>query len=252
MRESIGIVYNGIELLEENGIQISDDAGLFSESFVATKSINEEKIRGRDEPYHYGVEREPISFPLSFWFDEDLSDERKREIARILDQDYYKPLYTIDNPHRIYYAMCIDDSNHIHNGIQMGKVTLNFRTNAPYAFSPVYFDNYDFSENMKNGTEIVFVNNGDLECSPVVEVQMLEDGDLSIINYSNDGQEFKFTGLVAGEIIKVDCMKELIQSSVDDRYDKFNEHYLSFVRGHNYLNVKGKCLMNFKYQFKFK
>lgn len=252
MRESIGIVYDGVELLEENGVQINDDSGLFSESFVATKTINEEKVRGNDEPYFYGVEREPISFPLSFWFDEELSDERKREIARLFDQNFYKELYTIDNPYRRYYAMCVNDSTWIHNGINMGKVTLTFRTNAPYAFSPVYFNNYNLSENTDDGTEITFVNNGDLDISPVLEIKMLEDGDLSIINYSNEGKEFKFTGLKANEMLNVDCIKEVIDSNVGYRYDNFNDNYLSFVRGNNYLNIKGKCLINIKYQLKLK
>jgi predicted phage tail component-like protein len=252
MRESIDIVYDGIQSTELGGIQISDDSGLFTETFVATKSIREEKIRGRDEPYFFGVEREPISFPLSFYFDEELSDKKKREIARWLDKDYYKPLYSVNDPHRIYYAMCVEDSEHIHNGIEMGYVTLNFRTSSPYAYSPVYFDSYDLSENISNGTEITFVNNGDLECKPVLEIHMLEEGDLSIVNYSHEGLEFKFTDLKKDEVLTVDCSSEEIDSNIDYRFDNFNDNYLSFVRGNNYLKVYGKCIISLQYQFKFR
>ncbi|PLR99652.1 distal tail protein Dit [Bacillus sp. T33-2] len=252
MRESISIVYDGIHLLEENGIQINDDSGLFTEAFIATKTINEEKIRGKDEPYYFGVEREPLSFPLSFYFDESLSDERRREIARLLDKEYYKPLFSVDDPQRIYYAMCVDSSQHIHNGIQMGYVTLNFRTNSPYAYSPVYFDEFDFSENTVDGTEFTFVNNGDMECKPYLSITMIENGDLKIVNFSNSGQEFKFTSLVKDEIVTVDCESEEIDSSITYRFDDFNDQYLSFVRGNNYLKIYGKCLIKLKYQFKMK
>lgn len=252
MKESIGIVYDGVEMLEENGVQINDNGGLFSETFVAPKRIIEERIRGKDEPYFYGVERDPISFTLSFFFDEKLSDERKREIARILDQDYYKPIYAVNNPHRIYYAMCVDDSTHIHNGIEMGYVTLNFRTNSPYAFSPIYSKNFDFSSNTPDGSEIVFVNDGDIPIQPLLEIRMLEDGDLRILNFSNGGKEFEFKDLEKDEILFVDCHNEHIESNVDFRFDNFNDEYLSFVRGNNYLKVYGKCFINMKYQFKFK
>jgi phage-related protein len=253
MRESVGIVFDGVEMLKENGVQINDEGGLFSETFVATKSIKEERVRGNDVPYFFGIEREPLSFSLAFYFDEELSDERKRHIARILDQDVYKPMYAVDNPHRIYYAMCIDDSTHIHNGIQMGYVKLNFRTNAPFAFSPVYFDNHDFSDNTEKGIEITFENHGDYECKPILEVHMLEDGNFSIINFSNEGQEVKFTNLKKDEVITVDCIKEYVKSNINDLpFENFNDVYLSFVRGYNYLNVKGKCILNFRYQFNFK
>lgn len=253
MRESVGIVFDGVELLEENGVQINDEGGLFTEQFVATKSIREERVRGNSVPYFFGVDREPFYFSLAFYFDEELSDERKREIARILDQDVYKPMYAVNNPHRIYYAMCVDESSHIHNGIEMGYVRLNFRTNAPFAYSPVYTDYHDLSDNTEQGSEIVFENKGDYECKPILEFHMLEDGDLSIINYSNEGQELKFTDLKKDEVIKVDCLKEYVESNIDELpFEKFNDTYLSFVRGYNYLNIKGKCLLNFKYQFIFK
>lgn len=252
MRESLGIVYNGVNLLAENGVQIYDESGLFSETFVASKKIIEEKIRGRDEPYFFGVERDPISFRLSFWFDENLSEERKRYFARILDQDYYCPLYTIDNPNRIYYAMCVDDSQHIHNGVQMGYVTLNFRTNSPYAYSPVYVEEYDLSNNTANGAEIVFTNNGDVECKPIVEIKMVENGNFSIINTTNRGEEFKFVNLQKDELVIVDCTSEEIESNVKPRFDDFNDNYLSLVHGNNYLKVYGKCILTFRYQFKFK
>lgn len=253
MRECVDIVYNDVLLSEENGIQINDSSGLFNETFVATKSIREEKIRGNDEPYFFGVEREPISFPLSFYFDEKLSDDRKREIARILDQDYYKPLYAKNNPQRIYYAMCVDSSQHIHNGIQMGYMTLNFRTSSPYAFSPVYYKYYDFRDNTVSGEEFIFINNGDVECKPVIELTAFEEGNFIIENHSESGEELILTGLKNGEIVTIDCIQETITSTVTERYNDFNNNYLSFVPySKNYIKVYGKCVIKLKYQFKLK
>lgn len=253
MREYIDIVYDGRKSSDFGGIQVSDDGGLFSEQFVAKKTILEEKIRGRDEPYFFGVEREPLSFPLSFYFEDNLSDEKKREIARWIDQDYYKPLYAVDNPGRIYYAMCVDDSQHIHNGIQMGVVQLNFRTNSPYAYSPVYENTYDFSENSTNGTDWIFRNDGDIECKPIIEFKLLEAGNFSIINLSKGGEEFKFTGLAKNEKVTVNCYNETISSdTLQPRYDNFNDNYLSFVTGDNHLKAYGKAIVTLKYQFKFK
>ena len=252
MREYIDIVYDGVLLSEKNGIQINDSTGAFTEDFLANKRIIEEKIRGRDEPYFFGVERDCISFPLAFYFDELMTEERKREIARLLDHDTYKPLYAKDNPQRIYYAMCINTPQQIHNGIQMGYFTFEFRTSSPYAFSPVYIDRYDLIDNT-NGEKITFNNKGDVVCKPVFEVTMLEDGDFSIRNLSNMGDEIKFTDLQADETVIIDCSQRDIDSDVTDRYNNFNDEFLSF-REHskNHLLVHGKCILKIKYQFKWK
>ena len=252
MREYLDIVYDGILLSDKNGIQISDSSGMFTENFLANKKIIEEKIRGRDEPYFYGVERDCISFPLAFVFDEFLTEERKSEIARLLDHDTYKPLHAEENPQRIYYAMCVDTPQHIHNGIQMGYVTLNFRTSSPYAYSPVFIDRHDLSDNT-DGEEIVIDNKGDIECKPRFEITMLEDGDVSIRNISNMGNEMKFTNLQTNETVVIDCAQQDIESDVTDRYENFNDEFISLREySKNHLIVQGKCILKIKYQFKFK
>lgn len=252
MQESLHFVYDGIRSSEMGVIQVSTDSGLFGEQFLANKRINEEHIRGRERPYFFGVEREPLSFPLHMAFEDGFTEDDIRKVARWIDKDTYRPFHAENNPSRVFYAMSVDSSEHIHNGIQQGYLTLNMRCNSPYTYSPIYIESHEFEFNTSEGVDFTFSNMGDLNCRPHLTIRMLEEGDFSIVNYSDGGKEFKFEGLENGEIITIDNELEDIQSSLDGvyRYDNFNNNYLSFPRGKNYLKIYGKCIITFKYIFK--
>ncbi|MGG3920347.1 distal tail protein Dit [Geobacillus thermodenitrificans] len=254
MIQRLDFSYDGISSLDMGVIQVSLEGGLFKETFVANKKINEVSIRGREKPYFFGTERDPLSFPLTIYFEDGFDENKIRNVARWLDQDFYKPFYFLEDPNKIYYAMTLENSEFIHNGIRDGFITLNFRCNSPYAYSPVTTKTYDFSNNTSSGTQIIINNYGDLECKPLLAIEPLEDGDISIVNLSDNNKEFKFTGLKKGEIVTIDNEKELIESSLSYvwRYENFNNNYLSLKVDENKLNVYGKCKLTFKYQFKYK
>lgn len=252
MIESLDFYFDGISSVDMGVRQVTTESGLFNEQFIAPKRINEEKIRGNDKSYLLGVERDSLSFPLTLWFENGFDEEKLNEIAFWLDQNQYKPFYTADNPDRIFYCMSTDSSEHIHNGIQQGYLKLNMKCNVPYTVTPVYDETHDFSTNTTSGMDLTFINNGIWECKPFLTIKMLEDGDLSIVNTSDGGREFKFTGLSNGETVRVDNEMEDIESDIPGvwRYDSFNDNYLTFPRGYNYLKVYGKCQLEFKYRFK--
>lgn len=254
--ESLHFVYDSVLSSDMKVTRVSVGSGLFEETFLANKTIRDEKVRGNDTPYHYGVERDVLTIPLSLWFDEDMTDDEVRSVARWIDQDWYKELYFITRPDRRFYAMYEGDSTRIHNGIVKGRVDLQLKTNSPYSFSPVYTsDVYDLSLNPAEGTSVLFVNSGDVNCKPILEFEKVEDGDISIVNLSDGGKEFKMTDLLNGEIITVDNhYKEITTDAIGEhRYDNHNRVYLDFPRGHNNLVISGKCRnLKFTYQFNTK
>ncbi len=251
MQESLEFVFDNERSSDMGVIQVATNSGLFTEQFVANKSIREEKVPGNDIPYFYGVEREPLSFPLKLWFEGGFDEEKIRKISRWIDQQFYKPFYTVSNPNRIFYCMSVDSSEHIHNGIKDGFLQLNMRCNSPYVYSKVYTETHDFRANTVNGTDLKFINQGDIETKPLITVQMLEDGDFSIVNLSDGGKELKFTGLKNGEIVTVNNQLEDIKTSLPNtyRFDNFSDNYTSFIRGHNHLKVYGKAILTIKFHF---
>ncbi|MDX5476484.1 MAG: phage tail family protein [Bacillaceae bacterium] len=256
IKGSLHFTYDGIHSSEMKCQLGSLKGGLYEETFLASKAIIEEKIRGNDTPYHYGVERNVLEIPMSVYFPEEMTDEDVRRFCRWIDQDYYKELYFDSNPKRRFYAMFEGVSKHLSNGIKANSIVMfNMRTNNPYSYSPVYTsDIYDLSEN-EEGTDITFINEGDVICKPILEFEKVGNGDISIVNMSDGGREFKMENLLHGERIKVDSHYETIETDAPGmyRYDNHNDVYLDFPRGHNYLKVYGKVKdMRFVYQFQTK
>ncbi|WP_345595194.1 phage tail domain-containing protein, partial [Paenibacillus vulneris] len=90
MKEGIDFCYDGLYSVDFGLINCKIDSGFFEEPFLSEREISEIKVRGNDKPYFQEVIRSPLEFSLTFAF-EDYYDEKKiREIARWLDQPYYK------------------------------------------------------------------------------------------------------------------------------------------------------------------
>ncbi len=235
MKESLHFVYDGVSSRDMKCMQAHLGNSKFYEEevFLPEKRILEEKVRGRDEPYFYGVEYEPLSLPISIYFPYEMTDKDVRKFCRWIDQDYYKELYFETNPNKKIYAMFEGESKILHKGIKQDAIVIfNMRTNSPFSYSPVYTSEvYDLSQNGDPGYNIIFINLGDLPYSPVMHFEMVGDGDIRIVNMSNGGQEFKMTGLAHGERIQVDCHYQDIIMDIPGmyRYDNHNRVYLEII-----------------------
>jgi len=236
---------------------------MFQDPFLSSRTIKEQQIRGH-APYFQGIERQNLSFSVTFaFFSGWESNEKLREIQRWLDSDYYKPLVFYNDlvptgEEVIYYAMIVDAPQLVHTGRNEGYITLQFRTNSPYSFSPIYLSQnttiyeYFFSpwQPTPMPTNIEFINDGDINIKPIIFIKTFTRR-FSIINLSN-GQILKFTGLEPNEVLEIDCENETITSSVSDTTYRFNNMsqdstFLEMVRGVNVL----QCLGNFEFQIKY-
>lgn len=252
MKESISFYYDGISSEEMGLYNVSFDSGFYEESFLAERRIEEVSIRGREKPYFQGVTRSPLALSLSFAFKDTYDDQKIREVARWLDQEYYKPFYTTDNEDRVWYCMLNSNPRLLHNGLKEGYIQLEFRCDSPYTYTPMYTSQvYDMSANSDQGIVISFTNEGDVSCFPEIWIEKVDGGDFSIVN-NTTGKEFKFTGLVNGELVNVNSYNQIISTSLPAtyRYDVFNNNYLEFLRGVNRLTVKGKAKFQFRYFFR--
>ncbi|MCP1159458.1 distal tail protein Dit [Bacillus infantis] len=252
MKESLDFSFNGLSSREMGVIQVSTDNGLFEEGFLPSRSISEEKIRGNDKPYLYGVTYEAKTFPLSLYFDGKLDNMKLRQLAAWLNVETYQPLSFEDYPDRIFYCMPVNDSQYVHNGLKQGYLNLTMRCDSPYSYSPEFSSKTHTFENNMDGTVIEYTNGGDTQCSPLLYVEKIGDGDISILNLNFNGREFKFTDLVDGEKLVIDNEKQTIETDLPltYRYDNFNNMYLVMIVGVNRLLVTGDCKIQFKSRFK--
>jgi phage-related protein len=253
MKESIHFSYDGITSEQMGLLNVRvDTSGFYEEQFLADRELYEISIRGNERPYFQGIKRAPLTLSLSFAFEDTYDEAKIREVARWLNAEYYKPFFTLDAPDRIYYCMLTSSSKLLHNGLLSGYITIEMRCDSPYTYTPQYLSPlYDYSTNVVNGTNLTFTNFGDTICRPEVWIVKVGDGDVSIINNTDGGREFKFTGLSDGETVYVSSEREHIETDKSNtyRYDNFNDNYLKMVRGVNSLVVKGNCKVQFRYTF---
>ncbi|WP_079709870.1 phage tail domain-containing protein [Paraliobacillus ryukyuensis] len=231
-------------------IKVKLDNGLFEDPIVASKTIKEEKIEGRKRPYFYGVDYSPITFPLDIYFENNLSEEKIREVLRWLNTDKYERFYMNSSPDRVWYAMIINDITSIHNGIRDGYMRLNMRTDNSNALTPFSSSRVHTFVNNSDGETIDFINEGDFSCKPIINIVKRGQGDVTIKNLNNYTGDFKFTGLNDGEKLMIDCEnKEIETSEPTYRYDDFSGNYLELARGYNRISVDGDCDLWFDTEF---
>lgn len=98
----------------------------------------------------------------------------------------------------------------------------------------------------------LFVNYGDVPCKPEIWIEKIGNGDISIINKTNNNQEFKFVDILDKELLYIDCEREHIETDINMkyRYDNFNNEYLELITGNNLLEFIGHFKVMFRYQFK--
>lgn len=253
IRESLYFSFNNRKSTDFPIANVSIDTGLFEESVVSSKTINEIYPRYAFKPYYFGIQKEPKQIPLSFSFLEPWNDKMIDEVIRWLNVDEYCELFFEANIDRVFYAMPISDINLIHNGLKQGYLTLTMRCDSAYSYGHYQVTPlYDLSNNTKSRV-IELLNYGHYHFYPNIEIHKIGDGDIKINNMSNGNKEFKLSNLQDGEVLQIDCMNEIIQSSLNEknRYDDFNDEYLEIVYGKNLLNITGKCKIKFLYQYIF-
>ncbi len=229
---------------------VSTNAGLFEEPISGNRSIEEdEDISGRR--YLKRIRKEPLEFPVSFFFRDKFDQEKIRKTARWLLQDTYKPLVFKNNPNRVMYGVFLGTPQLVHNGLEEGYLTLNFRCNTYHAYTNAERSQmYDFSSNVLEGTNVTWTNKGDFDCRPILYIRKVGDGDISIINYSDGGRELKLTNLVDGEELEIDGMnEELNTNSGFNRHNDYNHGWLNLVYGDNSIKVLGNCEIYYLAQY---
>lgn len=238
-----------------NIININVNSGMAEEILVPERTILEQKVKGKTIPYFQSIEYSPRVIPVSFAFDNTFDNNKLQNAVRWLcGQEYYKPLIFSENPNRIYYALVAESElKLIHNYNYSGYITLNFRCNDYYAYSPLYQKYFDLSNNTESGMTVEIMNLGDITIYPKLEIYKNTTESFQINNLSNNNLEFKFNSISDDTIVTVYNEEEIIESSNVGEYlnNQFNNNYLALVRGSNKLKILGKAQLKIIYQYKY-
>lgn len=251
-KQSLFFTYGGRDSRDFGIMQVQKGSGMFEEQFMPQRTIIEEKIPGRDEPYFFGTDTSPIEDDIVLYTDNDLTDRQIQDICDFLYAPYYQPLIFSDNPEKIYFAMFIGDNKLIHNGARRGYFTIKFRCNSAYAYSPISSREF-YSTSDTEFTEITIHNQGIFDIFPIVELQKIGNGDFTIINTTDGGRETSVNRLIDSQYVKIDAENKELETNLENTeiYGNFNLNYPSLVRGLNRLKIKGKANVIVSYYYKY-
>lgn len=254
IKDSLYFNYDGISCRDFGLININLDNGMFEETLVASRSINETKTRGNDTPLFHSVEEDPLEFSLSIAFTRKFTDEDIDDIIIWLFQDIYRPLYFEDKPNKVFYCMPIGDSAIIHNGLKEGYVTINFRCRSSKIESPVQTTpTHNFSSNTESGGKVTIVNEGHVDIFPEISIEKIGNGHVTI---EKDGEIFEIRDLTNLEKIYVNTEKEIIETDIVGVYRYENVigdfHDMILSVGSNEFTIKGDCKIAFRYKYKYR
>ncbi|MEK4008327.1 phage tail domain-containing protein [Paenibacillus sp. FSL H3-0333] len=252
--ESVYFTFNGVNSKRYGIINCSMESGLIEEQFYSERSLERKRVKGNEIPYLQDVVDEPLKLKVTFAFENPWDDENIRAVARWLRQPYFSEMSFSEEPNKIYFVMYTGNATLLHNSLKQGVVTLEFENISQYIYSPVYMSQqYDISTNTSAGTDIIYINEGDVDDTPDIEIVKVGNGDVSIVNYSDEGREFKVVGILNGETVLIDTENEEIESSIPNtyRYENVTTEYIKFPRGSNKIKIYGTCKIQFKSRFKY-
>lgn len=248
--QSEHFIFNGIKSADMGQYLIRTKGGAVSSPFFGGQSVQEDKMKGKLTPYHFGTELQPIEFTIEISpLDEEWTPQRRNEIGRWLVHDTYKPFQTADDLGKYYYCIVTEAPNFELYG-NKGFIPITFRCNSAYAWSPTYIDNFDLSTNSTTAIiELNNLSNINKNYRPKIQIELVDgETNVQIRNLSNGGEVLAFTGLSPNETISVDCENEIIVSDLfgSNPFSKFNKVFLELVYGTNQLEITGKVKLWFK------
>lgn len=243
--ENTNFIYNNINSSEFGLFLVQLSTGSRSEPFGTSRSILEEKIPDRKEPYFYKFDYEPLEFTVTLAKTQEWDINDRLQVVRWLFQDRHKPFISVDNMGIIYNCVAIDSPQKILVGNIQRMIELTFRCDAPWAWTPIYNSFYDLSTISAPET-IIMQNMSNIEKWYEPELEIIKKngaGDVTITNLTDSASAFELTGLLNNEEIYVNNNFKQIVSNEPDRYplNYFNRGWLRLAYGNNNIEVDGQC-----------
>jgi hypothetical protein len=254
------IIHNiNSEDLHINGVHIVRTDGQVNTPWISGKSIVEDRVPYKDTPYHYGVQKQPLEFTVLFnILDDEYTEDTLYQLGLVFGQDKYIPFQTTDFLGKIFYVMPTSPISLTTFSNFKGWYEVSFRNKYPYALTLPRISTFDLSTitedttiTLTNESNVMHPKLNDYYFEPELWIDLKGSStSISLINQSDGGREFSFTGLTALELLYVNNQqKQIISSTGLYRLNKFNKNWFRIYRGENNIVVDNPCILQFKSQF---
>lgn len=244
------------------GLMLYDFGGNGQEdvSFPSAGKLETQWIPGKLASALYGTTVDaPLEFSLVFGAHPDLIDADLpfdrwdvEVIASWLTGHNAWKWLTIDQPdlEQVRFRCLISELRLLTSGSEPWAFQCKVTCDSPYAYLVPQTFEYQI-----NGApqEIIFHNRSSHNgyYRPSMEL-LFHDGDgISIVNHTDNGRCFSFSGLPAGKLtITVDNENQVITNNLGlNLYPKFNMQFFRLLRGDNKLTIQGDCTLRLNCAF---
>lgn len=251
IKDKLYFNFGGVSSRTYGLLNITLDNGMYDETLVASREINETKIRGNSKPMLHSIEDSPLEFQMTIAFENNYTDTKISDIIKWLFVDYYKPLFFEGKEDRVYYCLPVSDAQIIHNGLSQGYFTITMRCDSSQIYSPSVTTT---SQTVTTTSTITINNDGHFEIYPELSITKNGIGKITIESLDDDGNIFEVRDLTNLEDIYINCEKEIIETDVVGvyRYDKIIGEFPRLVLGTNRLKITGACVIQIRYKKKYR
>lgn len=158
---------------------------LYNFNIIGEKTIVEDEIQGRDEPYLYDVDLKPLEFKMTIAFENyETIDEVTKVIKWLYNPKTYKRL-SFDDMENNFFVIFIGSPEYYYVGNNtigfnkyIGYITCTVRANAPYGYTDIL-----------TGT----TNTGDLEVYPSFLIENTSGGLNTVtLTHNSNGSSFMY------------------------------------------------------------
>lgn len=247
IKDELYLNYDGVNSKDFGLIAVELGSGLYEETLVTNRTINETKPAKRQQSIFHNITEENRTFPLNLAFEDSFDEEKINDVINWLFKEYYRPLYFEGQEDRVVFAMISGESNIIHNGMNQGYFTVTVQTNSPYRFSRL-------RTGSNSGNSMTLVNNGHETVYPEFSIKKVGSGDLRI---QVDGRSVLITNLNDGEELYIDTLRDKIITDVvgEYRYDNVTLGELSDLFldvGSKVYTITGGANITYRYREAYK
>lgn len=252
--------FNGKRCEDFGIINAQVNAALFSETYLTTRQVKEEKASFTNRSYLMGYDYTADDIPLTLVFESNWkTEENYLAVQAWLSAEGYHPI-TFDKFPDVSYLVTYSGSSTLsHNGLSQGYINITFHRDSPFAYGSVVKDSViigsktihtgDRDEKPAQQFHEIYLK-GTEPCLPVVRITKYGvDGDISVHNRRNNTKVL-LPKLALGDYFEIDCDLEMIESKSNTIFTIGNlpQMDLRLEIGRNKLLFTGEALIEILYQ----
>jgi len=251
--ENTGFSYDGIDSSNFGIYLVNLSTGSRNVPVGVSRSIIEDKIPTKAEPYFYHLEYEPLRFLVTLVRTAEWTKANRLDIVEWLFQTSYKPFISDDDEDIIYNCIAVDSPQKILVGNIQRMIELTFQCDAPWAWTDFEEEYYDLTTN-PTSTVIEMENLSNIVEWYEPEIEIIKRngaGTITLTNAADGNKILELEDLLNNEEIYINNRLKQISSNEPDRYplNHFNRNWLRLAKGENDITVVGECEINTRMKY---